>query len=69
MIEYWMKSTDGSQRRGGLSVRCGVIVDASITGTPRRPRGLKEYEGVTDREEEGGMEVSEEAMFKEHHQA
>lgn len=53
-----------SAQGGALSAR-GVIVDASITGTPRHPRGRKEDEGVTDREEEGAMEASEEAMFKE----
>lgn len=29
-------------------VTSGVIVDASVTGSPRRPRWLKEYEMVED---------------------
>ena len=51
--------------RKGVIVKRGAIIDASITDTPRRPRGCKEYEVVTDREEEDGMEASEKAMLKE----
>ena len=50
---------------GGVFVKRGAIVDASITDTPRRLRGRKEYEVVTDREEEDSMEASEKAMLKE----
>ena len=49
----------------GVIVKRGAIVDASITDTPRRPRGRKEYEVVMDREEEDGREASEKAMLKE----
>ncbi len=35
-----------------ILVRTGVIVDASITDSPRKPRGKQEYEIVKDREEE-----------------
>ena len=35
-----------------ILVRTGVIVDASITDSPRRPRGKQEYEIVKDREED-----------------
>lgn len=35
----------------GLLVKTGSIVDASITDSPRRPRGKKEYNIVTDRKE------------------
>ena len=35
----------------GILVKKGGIVDASITNSPRRPRGKKEYEVVEDREE------------------
>ena len=39
----------------GLVVKSGAIIDASVTDSPRRPRGRKEYEAVDDRrEEEGG---------------
>ena len=34
-------------------VTTGVIVDASMTDSPRRPRGQKEYEMVEDRHEDG----------------
>ncbi|EFU29717.1 IS5 family transposase [Segatella buccae] len=49
----------------GVIVKRGAIVDASITDTPRRPRGRKEYEVVEDRHEEDGRETSQEAMLKE----
>ncbi|MBR8706962.1 IS5 family transposase [Bacteroides pyogenes] len=49
----------------GVIVKRGAIVDASITDTPRRPRGRKEYEVVEDRNEEDGRESSEKAMLKE----
>lgn len=35
----------------GILMRTGAIVDASITDTPRKPRGKKEYEAVEDRNE------------------
>jgi len=35
----------------GLIIRTGAIVDASITDSPRKPKGNKEVEVVTDREE------------------
>ena len=35
-----------------ILVRTGVIVDASITDSPRKPRGKQEYEIVKDREED-----------------
>ena len=49
----------------GIIVKRGVIVDASITNTPRRPRGGKSYEVVEDRKEDENMEASEKAMLKE----
>jgi len=49
----------------GVIVRRGAIVDASITDSPRRPRGRKEYEIVEDRDEETGKLKSEKAMLKE----
>lgn len=49
----------------GIIVKRGAIVDASITDTPRRPRGRKEYETVEDRHEEDVRAASEEAMLKE----
>lgn len=36
----------------GVIVKRGAIVDASITDTPRRPSGRREYEVVEDRHEE-----------------
>lgn len=35
-----------------IIVRQGTIVDASVTDTPRKPKGKKEYEVVEDRNEE-----------------
>lgn len=49
----------------GVIVKRGAIVDASITDSPRRPRGRKEYEIVEDRNEETGMLASEKSMLKE----
>ena len=49
----------------GIIVKRGAIVDASITNTPRRPRGGKSYEVVEDRKEDENMKASEKAMLKE----
>lgn len=49
----------------GVIVKRGAIVDASITDSPRCPRGRKEYEIVADRDEETGKLKSEKAMLKE----
>ena len=49
----------------GVIVKRGAIVDASITDSPSRPRGRKEYEIVEDRDEETGKLKSEKAMLKE----
>ena len=46
-------------------VKRGAIVDASITNTPRRPRGRKRYEVVEDRKEDENKEASEKALLKE----
>ena len=43
----------------------GAIVDASVTESPRRPRGKKEYVVVEDRHEEEGAAEAEEAFLKE----
>lgn len=42
-----------------------LSLTASITDSPRRPRGRKEYEVVEDRNEESGRDVAENAMVKE----
>ena len=49
----------------GIIVKRGAIIDASITNTPRRPRGDKSYEVVEDRKEDEHIEASEKAMLKE----
>lgn len=41
-----------------VMVTTGVIVDASVTDSPRRPRGQKEYEVVEDRHEEEGADTA-----------
>ena len=43
----------------------GAIVDASVTESPRRPRGKKEYVVVEDRREEEVAAEAEEAFLKE----
>lgn len=42
----------------GLIVHTGSIVDASITSSPRRPRGKKEYEITEDRKENTPKELA-----------
>ncbi|MCD8209143.1 MAG: IS5 family transposase [Bacteroidales bacterium] len=49
----------------GVIVKSGAIVDASVTDSPRRPRGRKQYVVVEDRCEEDGAEESERAFLKE----
>ncbi len=49
----------------GLVVKRGAIIDASVTDSPRRPRGRKEYEAVADRREEEGGEAAAAAMLRE----
>ena len=41
-----------------VMVTTGVIVDASMTDSPRRPRGQKEYKVVEDRHEEEGADTA-----------
>ena len=41
-----------------VMITTGVIVDASVTDSPRRPRGQKEYEVVEDRHEEDGQDTA-----------
>ena len=41
-----------------VMVTTGVIVDASVTDSPRRPRGQKEYEVVDDRREDEGADIA-----------
>ena len=64
MTEYWTKSKGSSLKTGESSSGMEPSL-MRITDTPRRPPGRKEYEVVTDREEEEGMEASEKAMLKE----
>lgn len=49
----------------GVIIKRGAIVDTSITDSPRRPRGRKEYVTVEDRNEEENKEASEQAILKE----
>ena len=49
----------------GVLVKRGAIVDASITDSPRRPRGRKEYTVVEDRKEDDGLEAAESAFVQE----
>ena len=45
--------------QGGLMVNKGIIVDALVTVTQRKPRGRKEYEVVEDRKENEAVTVKE----------
>ncbi|RRD73458.1 transposase, partial [Alloprevotella sp. OH1205_COT-284] len=47
----------------GVIIKSGVIVDASVTDSPRRPRGS--YTMVDDRNEEVGYKEAEAAHFEE----
>jgi len=51
--------------KGVIVKRGTTIVDASITDTPRRPRGRKAYEVVEDRKEEEGQTPPRKGMLKE----
>lgn len=46
-----------------ILLRTGVILDASITDSPRKPRGKKQYEAVEDRNEDTG-ELTTKAVEK-----
>jgi IS5 family transposase len=50
--EKLMEQINGQLETRGVLLKKGAIVDASITDSPRKPRGKKEYEVVEDRKEE-----------------
>ena len=56
--EKLMGSINGQLEAKGILLKKGAIVDASITDSPRKPRGKKEYEVVEDREEEAITSVA-----------
>ena len=49
----------------GVIVKSGAIIDASVTDSPRRPRGKKNYVIVDDRNEEEQAEEAEKSFVKE----
>ncbi len=49
-----MLGINGQLEDKGILLKKGAIVDASITDSPRKPRGRKEYEVVEDRKEQTG---------------
>lgn len=49
--EKLMEHINGQLEAKGILLKKGAIVDASITDSPRKPRGRKQYEVVEDREE------------------
>lgn len=51
-FESLLQEVNSQLEEHRIIVRTGVIVDASITDTPRKPRGKKTYEAVEDRNEE-----------------
>ncbi len=60
-----LNETNRQLEAAGVIVVKGALVDASVTRTPRRPRGRKEYEVVEDRHEEDNAEAAERAFLKE----
>ena len=52
--EKLMLGINGQLEDKGVLLKKGAIVDASITDSPRKPRGRKEYEVVEDRKEQTG---------------
>jgi IS5 family transposase len=50
--EKLMDMINGQLEGKGILLKKGAIVDASITDSPRKPRGKKEYEIVEDRKEQ-----------------
>ncbi len=50
--ERLMDNINGQLEKKGILLKKGAIVDASITESPRKPRGKKEYEVVQDRQEQ-----------------
>lgn len=49
--EKLMGNINGQLEDKGVLLKKGAIVDASITDSPRKPRGKKEYEVIEDRKE------------------
>ena len=54
--EKLMDTINGQLAGKGILLKKGAIVDASITDSPRKPRGKKEYEIVEDRKEPIGAD-------------
>lgn len=50
--EKLMGNINGQLETKGVLLKKGAIVDASITDSPRKPRGKKQYEVAEDRKEE-----------------
>lgn len=51
-FEKLLNLINDKMEEGGLIVNKGIIVDASVTVTQRKPRGKKEYEVCQDRKED-----------------
>jgi len=59
--EKLMDMINGQLEQKGILLKKGAIVDASITDSPRKPRGKKEYEVVEDRTE--SINVNEQSLI------
>lgn len=57
--EKLMGTINGQLEEKGVLLKKGAIVDASITDSPRKPRGRKAYEVTEDRKEEAGLAAAE----------
>jgi IS5 family transposase len=56
-----MDMINGQLQEKGILLKKGAIVDASITDSPRKPRGKKEYEITEDRKEP--IDTTEQALI------
>lgn len=52
-----LQSINDQLEKHSIIVKQGCIVDASVTVTPRKPKGKKEYEVVEDRKETDNNEI------------
>lgn len=58
--EALMDNINDQLEKKGILLKKGAIVDASITDSPRKPRGKKEYEVIEDRKESALVNPQEE---------
>lgn len=62
VYEKLFKAMNKQLEKHGIVVKKGVLVDASITDSPLRPKGKANYEIITDRKEEEVSQKEQEAV-------